>query len=120
MSIIESLLRAEKRLGISRGYLGLTVGEKTFTGLDFAEDVSLLANMLEIVVLALEILHEESPQLSVETSWTKTKIPALDTHKPFTKVSVLGHDVEVVDSSIIDRALREMEEARPIYSGASK
>ena len=39
---------------------GLNVGNETFTDLDFADDVSLLASMLEIVVLALEILHEES------------------------------------------------------------
>ena len=36
---------------VHRGYLGLTVGNETFTDLDFADDVSLLASMLEIVVL---------------------------------------------------------------------
>ena len=51
---------------VHRGYLGLTVGNETFTDLDFADDVSLLASMLEIVVLALEILHEESSQLDLE------------------------------------------------------
>ena len=59
---------------VHRGYLGLTVGNETFTDLDFADDVSLLASMLEIVVLALEILHEESSQLGLEINWTKSKI----------------------------------------------
>ena len=55
--------------------------------------------MLEIVVLALEILHEESSQLGSEINWTKTKIQVFDEDisQP-SKVSVLGHDVEVVDS----------------------
>jgi len=35
---------------VHSGYLGLNVGNETFTDLDFADDVSLLANMLEIVV----------------------------------------------------------------------
>jgi len=60
--------------------------------------------MLEIVVLALEILHEESSQLRVEINWTKTKIQAFDElgediSQP-SKVSVLGHNVEVVDSFV--------------------
>ena len=42
--------------------------------------------MLEILVLALEILHEESSQLGLEINWSKTKL----------QVSVLGHDVEIV------------------------
>ena len=54
--------------------------------------------MLEILVLALEILHEESSQLGLEINWSKTKLQVFDdnTSHP-SKVSVLGHDVEVVD-----------------------
>ena len=37
---------------VYRGYLGLTVGNEIFSDLDFADDVSLLASMLEILVLA--------------------------------------------------------------------
>jgi len=86
---------------VHRGYLGLNVGNETFTDLDFADDVSLLASMLEIVVLALEILHEESSQLGLEINWSKTKIQVFDEDisQP-SKVSVLGHDVEVVDSFV--------------------
>jgi len=54
--------------------------------------------MLEIVILALEILHEESPQLGLEVNWTKTKIQAFNSDEShLSKGSVLGHDVEVVD-----------------------
>ena len=41
----------------------LAVGRETFTDIDFTDGVSLLASVLEIMVLALEILHEELPQL---------------------------------------------------------
>ena len=46
-----------------KGFLGVTVGEDIGTDLDYVDDVSLLASMLEILVLALEILHEESSQI---------------------------------------------------------
>jgi len=53
------------------------------------------------VFLALEILHEELSQLGLEINWTKTKIQAFDEDisQP-SKVSVLGHDVEVVYSFV--------------------
>ena len=57
--------------------------------------------MLEILVLALEILHEESSQLGLEINWSKTKLQVFhDNTSPPSKVSVLGHDVEVVDSFV--------------------
>ena len=52
-----------------KGFLGVTVGEEICTDLDYADDVSLLASMLEILVLALEILHEES-----FTNWTRNQL----------------------------------------------
>ena len=76
---------------VHRGYFGLTVGNEIFSDLDFADDVSLLASMLEILV-PLEILHEASSQLGLEINWSKTKLQVFDdnTSHP-SKVSVLGH-----------------------------
>ena len=78
------------------------MGEEICTDLDYADDVSLLASMLEILVLALEILHEESSQIGLEINWSKTITLQVfdDTSTPPSKVSVLDHDVEVVDSFI--------------------
>ena len=42
--------------------------------LDYADVVLLLPSMLEILVLALEILHEEFSQTGLEVNWSKTKI----------------------------------------------
>jgi len=77
------------------------VGEEICTELDYADDVSLLASMLEILVLGLEILHEESSQIGLEINWSKTKLQVFDdSSTPPSKVSVLDHDVEVVDSFV--------------------
>jgi len=77
------------------------VGEEICTDLDYADDVSLLASILEILVLALEILHEESSQIGLEINWNKTKLQAFDdTSPPPSKVSVLDHDFEVIDSFV--------------------
>ena len=64
-----------------------------------ADHVSLLASMLEVVVLALIILQEESSQLGLEINWSKTKLQAFDDSiSPPPKVSVHGHEADVVDS----------------------
>ena len=44
---------------------------------------------------------EESSQLGLEINWSKTKLQVFDDNtSPPSKVSVLGHDVEVVDSFV--------------------
>ena len=63
---------------VHKGFLGVTVGEEICTDLDYANNVSLLASMLEILVLALEILHEESSQIGLEINWSKTKLQVFD------------------------------------------
>ena len=41
-----------------RGMAGVTLGNVVFTDLDFADDVALLAEMLEVLVLAMTIMQE--------------------------------------------------------------
>jgi len=44
-----------------------------------ADDVSILASMLEILVLVLEILlHDESSQLGLEVNWSEIKLQVFD------------------------------------------
>jgi len=62
----------------NRAALGVIVGEEICTDLDYADDVFLLASMLEILALALEILHEESSQFGLEINWSKTKLQVFD------------------------------------------
>ena len=60
------------------------IGSQVFTDLDFADDVAVLSEMLEILILSLEILHDEARPLGLKINWDKTKIqgPALNTANP--------------------------------------
>ena len=51
----------------------MSLGQEVFTDLDFADDVS---EMLEVLILALEIMNEESSARGLEINWNKTKIQA--------------------------------------------
>jgi len=44
------------------------------TDLDFADDVTLLAEMLEILILSLDVMRQEVCPFGLEINWTKTKI----------------------------------------------
>jgi len=50
---------------VHRGMLGTSVGSESFSDLDFADDVALLAEMLSLLVLALEIMDEEARPLGL-------------------------------------------------------
>ena len=81
---------------VPRGYLVLTVtvGDETFTDLDVADDVSLLASiyMLEVVVLAREYYVRN---LVWRSAGPKGKHKLSTVTKP-PKVSVHGQNVEAV------------------------
>ena len=79
----------------------MSLGQEVFTDLDFADDVSIIAEMLEVLILALEIMNEESSPLDLEINWSKTKIQASDiiVDAP-PDVTILGHKVDVVDSFV--------------------
>jgi len=84
---------------VHRGFAGISVGSQVFTDLDFADDVAVLSEMLEILILSLEILYYEALPLGLEINWDKTKIQGsvFNTANP-ASVSVLGNPVELVES----------------------
>ncbi|KAG0719084.1 hypothetical protein GWK47_007392 [Chionoecetes opilio] len=53
---------------------GASVGNTKITDLVFADDAVIFAESLEILVMALEALHEEAKPLGLEVSWLKTKV----------------------------------------------
>jgi len=57
-----------------RGMAGVTLGDEVFTDLDFADDVALLAEMLEMLVLAMTIMQEEAAVFGLQINWSKTQI----------------------------------------------
>ena len=84
---------------VHRSLVGATVGEESVTDLDFADDVSLIAEMREILELSLAIMQEEASPLGLELNWSKTKILTTEQlPSGETKTLVNGNQVEIVDS----------------------
>ena len=49
-----------------KGFLGVTLGDEVFTDLDFADDVALLSEMLEILILSVDAMRQEVCRFGVE------------------------------------------------------
>ena len=81
--------------------IGVAFGQSSFTDLDFGDDVSLLAELLELLVPILETIASEAPSLGFEVSWQKTKVQALGCREdmPLT-IKVQGQDVMVVEEFV--------------------
>ena len=73
------------------------VGTETFTDLDYADDIALLSKMLEVLLLALDVLKEEASPLALEVNWQKTKIQTtIDSATLPPSVLVAGKSVDIV------------------------
>ena len=75
------------------GFLGATLGTETFMGLNYADDIAVLAKMLEVLLLALHVLKDEGCSLGLEVNWQKTKIQST------TDVTILSTSVLVSGQS---------------------
>ena len=76
--------------------IDVAFGQSSFTDLDFADDVSLLAELLELLVPILETMASEAASLGLEVNWQKTKVQALGCRED----KVQGHDVMVVEEFV--------------------
>ena len=56
---------------------GVSFGDHSYSNLDFADDVCLLAELLELLVPVLEALATEAESLGLEVNWQKTMLQAL-------------------------------------------
>ena len=83
----------ERMVGL--GAASVSFGQASFTDLDFA-DVSLLVELFELLVPALEIMADEAGSLGLEVNWQKTKIQTLGRTDgvPLT-ITVKDHEVVV-------------------------
>ena len=79
---------------------GVTLGNEVFTDLDFADDVALRAEMLEVLVLALTIMQEEAAVFGVQINWSKTKILQVPPSMSCSTVQVADGHVEMVDAFV--------------------
>ena len=78
---------------------GASFGNVKISYLYFADDAFILAETLDILLGALEVLNEESEPLGLHVSWVKTKIQAFNDILDSTilSVPVCGEDVEVME-----------------------
>jgi len=85
---------------VHRGMTGVTLRKKVFSDLDFADDVFLLAEMLEVFVLALTVMQEEASTFGLQINWSKTKILQVPSSSSSSTVQVADGHVEVVDAFV--------------------
>jgi len=78
----------------------VSLGKEVFTDLDFADDVSLLAEMLEVLVFALTVMQEEASTFGLQTKWSKTKILQVPSSSSSSTVQVADGHVVVVDAFV--------------------
>ena len=94
-------LRIMRRMS-ERSSCSASFGNVKISDLDFADDAVILAEALDILLGALEVLDEESEPLGLKTSWVKTKIQAFNDilDAAILSVPVCGDDVEVTRDSL--------------------
>ena len=85
---------------VHRGLTGVTLGNQVFIDLDFADDVSLLAEMLEVLVLTLTVMQEESSTFGLQINWSKTKTLQVPSSTSSSTVQLADGHVEVVNAFV--------------------
>jgi len=81
--------------------IGVAFGQSSFTDLDFADDVSVLAELLELVVPIFETMLSKAASLGLEVNWQKAKVQALGCREDMTLTTkVQGQDVRVVEEFV--------------------
>ncbi|KAG0711023.1 Iron-sulfur protein NUBPL [Chionoecetes opilio] len=79
---------------------GASVGNTKITDLVFADDAVIFAESLEVLVMALEALHEEAKPLGLVVSWLKTKVQVFGDllDEAVQSVHACGEDIEILES----------------------
>jgi len=86
---------------VDTGSTGVSFGPHSFSDLDFADDVALLAELRELLVPALETMASEAASLGLELNWQKTKVQALGSREDVPRsVTVLGQEVAMVEEFV--------------------
>jgi len=73
-----------------------TVGDQLITDLDYADDVALLAEMLEELLISLDIMQSEASTFGLNINWAKTKIQSKYAKSLKAVIIPTGNEVDVV------------------------
>jgi len=68
----------ERAIGI--GMNGVSFGDHSYADVDFADDVGLLTELMELLVPVLEALATEAESLGLEVHWQKTMMQGFRQH----------------------------------------
>ena len=85
---------------VDQKHCAASVGNTKITDLGFADDAVIFTESLEVLVMALEALHEEAKPLGVQVSWPKTKVHVFRSLLGETVQSIhaCGEDIDIFDS----------------------
>ena len=85
---------------VDQSHCGASIGNFKVTDLDFADDAVILAESLEVLVLALETFQEEAKPLGLKVSWVKTKVQVFGDllDDAVRSVHACGEDIEIKES----------------------
>ena len=85
---------------VDQSHCGASVGNTKITDLAFADDAVLFAESLDVLVMALNTLHEEAKPLGLKVSWIKTKVQEFGDllDDAVRSVHACGEDIEVLES----------------------
>ena len=76
--------------------VGIQVGQLTFTDIEYADNVALLADKEESFCTALAAVDEEASKFGLRVSWTKTKLQNLGSALMPSPIIVDGNSVDSV------------------------
>ena len=87
---------------VGTGSTGVSFGLHSFSDLDFADNVTVLAELPELLVPAFETMASVAASLGLELNWQKTKVQALRSREdvPPSTITVLGQEVAVVEEFV--------------------
>ena len=81
--------------------IGVSIGDDIFSDLDYADDVTILADLVDSLAAALESFSDDAATLGLELNWRKTVFQSLsDFQPPPASLTVNGQPVTRVERSI--------------------
>ena len=83
---------------VEQSHCGTSVGNTEITDLVFADDAAIFAESLEVLVMALEALHEKVKSLGLRVSCVETKVQVFGgvLDKTVQSVHACGGDIEIL------------------------
>ena len=86
--------------GQNCGSKSLSVGNTKITDLGFADNAVIFVKSLEVLVMALEALHEESKPIGLQVFWSKTKVQVFGSllDEAVQSIHECSEDIHILDS----------------------